>query len=111
MLKNIVKTSAVLGAAFLFVACSAGGKGKFVAACTDSLLNEVGSKDEAKVACTCAHKRLSEELSSKQLAMATDVVALKSRNDLREYSQKHKGADWVSERVQGAMKSCAGGGF
>ena len=111
MLKNIVKTTVVLGATFLLVACSAGGKGKFVSACTDSLLNEVGSAEKAKVACTCAHKRLSEELSSKQLAMATDVVALKNQGEMREYSEKHKGADLVSERVQGALKSCAGGGF
>ena len=107
--KNIIKTAAILGVSVLLIGCSAGGKGKFVAACTDTMINEVGNAEEAKVACSCAYERLNEELSGKQLSMATKIISLKNQGEVQEYSQKNKGAELVSERIQGALKSCGGG--
>ena len=111
MSKNIIKTAIICGGALFVVACSGGGKGKFVSACTGAMTNDLGSAEDAKVACNCAHERLSEELSSKQLSMAADIVSLKDETDIEAYGQKNKGAILVSERIEGALKSCAGSGF
>lgn len=111
MSKIILKTAALLGASIFMVACSDGGKGKFVNACQASLVEQVRDKEEAKVACTCIHQRLNEELSGKQMSMATKIMSLENQGAVEEFVQKNKGGTLVAERIQGAVKSCAGGGF
>jgi len=111
MSKVILQTTALVMASMFMAACSGGGKGSFTKACQATLVEEIGSKDETKIACTCMHTRLDEELSGKQMKMATEIMSFINQGEIEDYVRKHKGAELVSERVQGAMKSCASGGF
>ena len=111
MKNSALKIAAILGVAVMLTACSGGSKGKFVKNCQDSLASQTRDADGAKVVCECSYKRLSDELSGKQLAMAAELMGLEDNRAVSEYVRDNKGGELVSERMQGAVKSCMGGGL
>jgi len=106
MTEHMLNIAVVAAAAIVLTACSSGSKGQFMKNCETSLASQTRDADGAEVVCKCTYERLNDELSSKQMAMAADMMGLENNRAISEYAEKNKGATMVSERMQGAAKSC-----
>ena len=89
------------------VACGGSPEGKFAKNCGASMEAEGMSAEQAGAACKCAYAKLEVELTNSQLKLAADVAAVNSPDELQEVAGDTEGAEFVMERVQGAIKSCA----
>jgi len=94
-------------ASLMLAACGGSAEGKFAKNCGASMENEGMSVDQATATCKCAYAKLEEELTGPQLKLAADVISVSSSDELDEVAGGREDAEFVMERAQGAVKSCA----
>jgi len=94
-------------AGLMLTACGGSPEAKFAKNCGASMEAEGATASEAEATCKCAYAKLDVELSGPQLKLAADVVSVSNAEELSEVAGDNEEAEFVMERVQGAVKSCA----
>lgn len=97
----------VAAASLMLVACGGSPEGKFAKNCGATMEAEGATAEQAVATCKCAYAKLETELDSSQLKLAAEVIAISDPSELEEIAGGKDGAEFVLERAQGAVKSCA----
>ena len=91
----------------MLAACGGSPEAKFAKNCGVTMEAEGLSADQATATCKCAFAKLETELDGSQLKLAADVIAVSDPSELGKTGGDKDAAEFVFERTQGAVKSCA----
>ena len=96
-----------VAATVMLTACGGSQEAKFAENCGVTMEAEGMSADQATATCKCAYAKLETELDSSQLKLAAEAISATGASDIEKIAGDRERAEFMMERVQGAVKSCA----